>query len=81
MKKDDAMTLDELRQEYGLSESAVKEMKASCTLTLRCSSHTVSCTSQTGNCDTITKDLVNASGEVYDKITVEIICDGQHYKC
>lgn len=80
-KKDlQKLALDELRKEYGLSDNNDAVARASCTLSMQCAYHTVSCTSAKGDCVTETKDLV-INGETVDHVTVAIICDGQAYRC
>lgn len=74
------LALDELRKEYGLADDNQSVTRGSCTLSMKCAYHTVSCTSATGDCETVKKDLV-VNNQVVDNVTVEIICDGKSYKC
>ena len=75
------MTIAEMQKEYGLSETELLNMRASCSMTLQCATHSVSCTSSKGDCRSIKKGMINDQGELVQEIVVEIVCDDKRYSC
>ena len=76
------LKLDELRKQYGLGDEEMSITRGSCTLTLKCAYHTLSCTSTKGDCKTMTEVLgFNPSLTPEEKVVVAIVCDGKEYKC
>lgn len=79
-KQVEKLALDELRKEYGLGDNSENVTRGSCTLSLKCAYHTISCTSSSGDCATVKKDLV-IDDQIVDRVTVKIVCDGKEYTC
>ncbi len=71
------LTKEELMAEYGLGSG---EEKASCSISLKCAFGTISCSSNTGDCNKHLQQFELSTGEVVEMVT-SISCDGKTYDC